>query len=177
MFTATGQVVEKPRPRSIYDEITTDVYCPFCLHSGTLLSFAKTTKKGASEKSFICPECGAGMRKESLTATWTPTQHAEWLYDMVANWHGYNRVKWSKLSERLKLYGLADEFWTAWKAAKQKRKESSPEAYSEYMNRRGEEFAQEQQEQEEASNPKLWTPDEIEAIKEKIARRRQMEYE
>lgn len=113
-----------------------EVACPFCAYVGRVIEFR--TKKSERSKSystrmFKCPDCGQGMRRDTLLKDMTPSEWARWLYFDVIMYHGYDRISFPKLLERLKKYGWATEFWEAWKAAKEGRERSDAEAYIDYV--------------------------------------------
>jgi len=112
-----------------------EVVCPFCAFVGRVMEF-RTKKsersKRYSTKMFKCPDCGQGMRRDTLLKDMTPSEWARWLYFNVIMYHGYDRISFPKLLERLRKYGWASEFWEAWKAAKEGRDTSDIENYIEY---------------------------------------------
>ena len=112
-----------------------EVVCPFCAWMGRVLQFrTKKSEKSTkySTKMFKCPDCGQGMRRDTLLRDFTVSEWARWLYTDVIMYHGYNRISFPKLLQRLKEYGWANEFWSAWKAVKEHRETSDIEDYLDY---------------------------------------------
>ena len=107
--------------------------CPYCMLTGTIDKFQTKIKSGFSEKMFRCSRCKQGMRRKTLMNDMSPTEYAQWLYAQVALYDGYHRVSWKELLAGLKKHGIANEFWTAWKEAKAKRKRErdAPAGYEE----------------------------------------------
>jgi len=113
-----------------------EVVCPFCAWMGRVIQF-RTKKSEASKsystKMFKCPDCGQGMRRDTLLRDLTVSEWARWLYTNVIMYGGYNRISFPKLLQRLKEYGWASEFWSAWKAVKENRTTSDVEDYLDYV--------------------------------------------
>ena len=87
------------------------VYCPFCLFSD------KSYRFGAG-KMKTCPECGQKMHEETLMKEMTPYQFGVWVYDYIVLYRGYGRFRWEKLKQRLKNFGMANDFWQGFRWAK-----------------------------------------------------------
>jgi len=152
-----GEIVEKPRPRLVFEEYTGEVSCAYCLYTGPMMRFARTTAKGKiSEKLFTCPDCGQSMRKDTLMMDAGPEQYAEWLYTQIVAYRAYSRISWEKLKQRLKEKGIANAFWTRWKQCKEQYSVESPGSFADHMMKQQEEWIKEQAEEE----PKLWKPKE-----------------
>ena len=116
--------------------LSEEVVCPFCAFKTRVIQFrVKKSEKSASysTKKFECPDCGENMRRNTLLRDMSVSEWARWLYFDVIMYHGYNRISFPKLLQRLKEYGWANEFWSAWKAAKEGRQHSDIEDYAEYM--------------------------------------------
>ena len=112
-----------------------EVICPFCAWSGRVIQFRtkKSEKsKSYSTKMFKCPDCGQGMRRDTLLKDLTVSEWARWLYTDIIMYGGYHRISFPKLLQRLKEYGWANEFWSAWKAVKEHRETSDVEDYLDY---------------------------------------------
>ena len=113
-----------------------EVVCPFCAFKARVIQFrTKKSEKSASysTKMFECPDCRQNMRRATLLRDMTVSEWARWLYFDIIMYHGYDRISFPKLLQRLKEYGWANEFWSAWKAAKEGRQHSDIEDYAEYM--------------------------------------------
>jgi len=108
------------------------VVCPYCMYEGRLIEFRTEKKEGYSSRMFHCPDCGEGMRGETLTREMTVSEYGRWLREQVALWHAYTRISWEKLFERLRAKGWAREFWAAYRAAKGGRETSELEDEDEY---------------------------------------------
>jgi len=125
-----------------------EVVCPFCAWRGRVIQF-RTKKsersKSFSTKMFKCPDCGQGMRRDTLFRDFTVSEWARWLYTDVIMFKGYHRISFPKLLQRLKEYGWANEFWSAWKAVKDNRTTSDVEDYLDYKRGYEEELEAKQQ--------------------------------
>lgn len=93
--------------------------CPYCAYEGQLIEFRLKQKKGYSHHKKQCPDCFNIMFKETLTQEVTIKQWATWLYSTCREIGGYDKIKWTKLFERLKTFGISYEFWDEWKKAKE----------------------------------------------------------
>ena len=93
-------------------------FCPFCLYEGYLHEFQIMNKKGASKKRAKCPDCGQKMRMQTLTQKMTPVQLAQFIFNYQHFW-GQHRLSWQKIKSRLKILGISNTFWEAWKQIKQ----------------------------------------------------------
>jgi len=91
--------------------------CPFCLYEGYLHEFQIMNKNGVSKKRAKCPDCGQKMRMTTLTQKMTPVELAQFIFDYTYIW-GRDKLSWDKIKSRLKLLGIANTFWTAWKQIK-----------------------------------------------------------
>jgi len=91
--------------------------CPYCLGEYPIYKFETYTKLNKVSKKAKCPECHATMLKKTLTADMTPVEYGRWLYD-ACGYGGYAKINWEKIKMRVKDMGIADTFWTAFKAAK-----------------------------------------------------------
>lgn len=118
-------------------DMNMQVLCPFCLYKYKLQAFLVSTKKGISQKRAKCPECGNGMLMSSLTADMTPEQYAEWCfeYSPMGFWQ---KVKFSKWSDRLYKIGWARRFWEKYKELKA---DAGIESYSDHMEQKAREWA------------------------------------
>jgi predicted RNA-binding Zn-ribbon protein involved in translation (DUF1610 family) len=114
--------------------------CPYCLGEYPIYRFETYTKSNKMSKKAKCPECHATMLKKTLTADMTPSEYGRWLYDSCG-YGGYLKISWDKIKMRVKDMGIADTFWTAFKAAKAekwaekgiKTDEEIDEAYQQYV--------------------------------------------
>lgn len=97
----------EPKPMEKY-------FCPFCLYEDYLCKFEVKTKNGYSSKKAKCPDCGQGMRMETLTKRMTPVELAQFLYDYQL-YGGREKISWDKFKVRLRNLGIANTFWAAWK--------------------------------------------------------------
>jgi len=105
-------------------------FCAYCLHQGKAENFMTKTKHGYSDKMFKCPECGQGMRKDTLFRDMTPEQYAEWVFDTIA----WERIHWVVWKQRLHSYGWATRFWSKYNELKQAASET--ESYEDYILRK-----------------------------------------
>lgn len=115
--------------------LNVEVVCPFCAWGARAVEFRtkKSEKsKAYSTRMFECPDCGQRMHRTTLLKDMTPSEWARWLYFDVIMYHGYDRISFPKLLQRLKEYGWAREFWEAWRAAKEGRETSDVEDYLDY---------------------------------------------
>lgn len=81
-----------------------------------------------SRKTFQCPDCKQMMRRDTLLKKVTPREWAIWMYSSIRIWTNprekfYDRLKKNPdgsfvFADRIKLMGIADEFWDGWKEAK-----------------------------------------------------------
>ena len=116
-----------------------EVICPFCGYRSRAIEFrVKKSSKSSkySTKKFKCPDCGQVMKRSTLLRDMTVSDWARWLYyDVIraSRGKGFHRISFDKLSQRLKEYGWAKEFWEAWKAAKEGRDRSDIEDYLDYL--------------------------------------------
>lgn len=99
--------------------------CPWCLLISTLDKFTKYNNKYQILKTVTCPDCGANLRLKTTKIFDTPRdQYAwpRWLWDQVFSWHGYEKVKWDKIRERMKPYPeLTQIYWEVYRNYKSKR--------------------------------------------------------
>ncbi len=127
-------VVEQPKAPEVTQTfampLSTKVFCPFCLGEAPLQHFLVVSKSKSSSKKkktegycqgkAVCPQCGNGMRLQTLTVAWTPETFADFVF-------GYSKSGfWFKVKEgagfetwkeRLKnRFGQA--FWERYKALK-----------------------------------------------------------
>lgn len=139
---STAQMVTQQREI----DFTQQVMCPFCLHADKLQAFLLSTSKGISQSRAQCPECKNGMMIKSLTVEWAPEQYADWVYDYTGSGY-WQKCKFATWKERLFKIGWAKRFWDRYKALKGTGEES--EGYIDYINRQGEEYAKQWQEEEQ----------------------------
>lgn len=117
--------------------------CPFCLGEYPSYRFEVHLKSGKKSGKGICPECGQHFLWKTLVSDMTPVQYAEWLYSYMG-YGGYQKVSWEKLKLRLKQMGIANTFWEAWKAAKNKAYEESGRMSEDEIERQYKEYEQSQ---------------------------------
>lgn len=103
--------------------------CPFCLALNQFSRFLISGKKGINRGSGKCPNCGLGMKLETLQKMqeWTKKGnssgvifYAEWVYEYRSSgfWqkiHAYF-PEWKKY---LSMMGWTKEFWEKYKALKE----------------------------------------------------------
>jgi hypothetical protein len=114
----TKPLVVRPTASFTYIEIDPKVMCPFCLYQSTLSHFGTKTSKGKESKMFKCPDCGQGMRQDTLTKDMTTKQFAEWVWE-YRSFGFWQMINFAKFSERLKNLGIAREFWDEYKRLKE----------------------------------------------------------
>jgi len=96
----------------------TGIYsCPFCLYQAKIEHFLISTKKGFHKGLGQCPDCQNKMRFRTLTAEWTPEDFAEWCYGYSADGY-WQKVPFSKFSDRLYKIGWSKRFWDKYKQLK-----------------------------------------------------------
>ena len=120
-------------------ELDKEFTCPFCLYTAPLTEFQIKLKKGYSTKRFQCPDCKTIMRRETLTKPMTIKEFAEWILET----HAWERIHWEKFKQRLEQYGMARQFWKAYKEYKQQIL-GETETYEEYLMRKQKEWMEEQ---------------------------------
>lgn len=116
--------------------VNIEVICPFCAWKGKVIEFRNWKSPASKEysiKMFRCPDCGQRMARRTLFKDMSVSDWARWLYFDVIGYRGYDRIDFPKLLKRLKEYGWANEFWTAWRAAKDGRETSDVEDYADYL--------------------------------------------
>ena len=125
-------------------DVTQLVRCPFCLSQAKLQSFLISTKEGISSSKGQCSGCGRGMMLRNLvTMKWTPEKYAEWVFGYSLNGF-WQKIQFSTWKERLAEIGWARQFWDKYKALKAEATSSDDtENFTEYINRKGQEAAQE----------------------------------
>jgi len=113
------KLVDEPKPTTavVHTESWAKYRCPYCLGEYPIYKFETYTKAGKISKKVTCPECKVTMLRKSLTDEMTPTEYGRWLYDSCG-YGGYSRISWEKIKMRVRDMGIADTFWTAFKAAK-----------------------------------------------------------
>jgi transcription elongation factor Elf1 len=131
---------KKPITVSVVEMYTGEYSCPFCLHSDKIGNFLISTKKGYHKGLGKCPECGNQMQIKSLTSDWTPEQYAEFMYEYSGQ-GGWQKVKFQVWSYRLNKIGWSQRFWNRYRELKG---EAKTESYTDYIQRKQFEQAQEQ---------------------------------
>jgi hypothetical protein len=137
------KLVEEPTPVTVQIKLEPWIKyrCPFCLGEYPIYQFESFTKAGKESKKAVCPECKQTMLKKTLTADMSPVEYGRWLYDYTG-YGGYKKISWEKIKRRVVEMGIADTFWTAYKAAKAekwaekgyKTDEEIAEAYRQYQS-------------------------------------------
>ena len=130
--TLDGKKLVEPTPAP---DPEGEVLCPFCLHEGPLGAFLISTKKGFHKGLGKCPECQNMMQLRTLTAKWTPSQFAEWVYDYRLSGF-WQKCKFKTFNDRLYRLGWSYEFWDRYKQLKG---ENQTEAYEDYILRKQQE--------------------------------------
>lgn len=110
------------------------VSCPFCLFAAKIQAFLVSSKKGFSYALAKCPECKNGMRMDSLTTNWTPTQYAEWCFEYARSGF-WQKVPFNKWNDRLRKLGISGEFWARYKELKHENVSETVEEYYERIQR------------------------------------------
>ena len=127
---------EPPReetPAATVEILRRELTCPYCLYTDTVGKFTIRLKSGApSQKRFKCPDCGEGMRRDTLFGEKSVEEFAEWLYDTQA----WGRVSFNKFRQRLKDMGISYQFWNHYKKHKKEFAAESPDDY--YMRQQQE---------------------------------------
>ena len=107
-------------------------FCPFCLHRDEQVNFRQRDlqpfamvdrtdresrrKAKHASKMLVCPDCKRRMREDSLlTGDSTTERYADWVFAYPHFWKSIDFGTWSR---RLKRWGIADEFWTAYRKLK-----------------------------------------------------------
>ena len=135
-------IKKKPKPQEAV--ITTyegEYYCPFCLHKDRMEKYLISTKKGYDRRLGLCPECKNKMMIKTLVTQMTPEQFAEFAYDYRMSGY-WQKVPFSTFNKRLWELGIAERFWTRYRALKG---EDDTESYQDYIMRK-------QQEEHEAGD-------------------------
>lgn len=122
------------------------VMCPFCLATNKIQRFLVSTKTGISSSKAECPECKNGMLMRTLLREWTPEAFAEWVYEYRRSGY-WQKVQFEAWKKRLEQLGWSRPFWDHYGQIKEENK-GEDESYSDYMNRQGEEMAQQWNDQE-----------------------------
>lgn len=120
------------------------VFCPFCLTDNKLQRFLVSTKKGISNSRAHCPNCDEGMLLFSLLHDWTPETYAKWVFEYSRSgfWKKVNFEAWKR---RLFERGWSEAFWEIYRQLKA---DNPSESYEDMMNRKGQEAAQQWQQEE-----------------------------
>ena len=103
----------------------TEVDCPWCLLRAPLSLFAtyiKASRKGMKKLSYKkveCPECHQRMTMKTLmrATNMTVREYAIWFWTSIYQWRAYEKVKWTSLTARIKMWPYADSqtFWDIWR--------------------------------------------------------------
>lgn len=127
--------------------LTGQYMCPFCLYVGNIQKFLVSTKKGVSQKTAKCPDCGNTMRMKTLTYDFTIEQFAQWCcqYALSGFW---KKVPFQKFNRRLKELGIRYRFWKAYKIFKG---EDTTESYEDYIARKQREEYEDEERNREAN--------------------------
>jgi transcription elongation factor Elf1 len=128
-FDHEGQMKVSKKPiitvQSRYS-MTQQFACPFCLGIYEFQRFLISTKKGIHQGLVECPECKNKCRISTLTGKMTPEEYAEYIYNQVRS-GVWQKMPFSKWSDRLKRIGWAPRFWKAYHQLKSEDTESDIE--------------------------------------------------
>lgn len=128
------------------------VSCPFCLGLSEFRKFLVSTKQGISRSMGKCPLCSEGMYLKTLSmmSKTNAAGYAEWVFNYRGFWKKINFNQWKG---RLQMIGWTSEFWDAYKALKGKQEEEGgdSESFTDYINRKGQEQADEWNKEEQGS--------------------------
>jgi hypothetical protein len=140
MLTDTTPVSqEKYRMSMVLNSAPETVICNYCGHEDFFSKYMVKTKKGYSEKRFICPKCSNGMQRKTLLMA-TPKEWGEWVYWARA-WENKAQPKlnFDNIKSTLQKKGWSNSFWTGYFDAKlidkgeQPVKETIDEQYASYL--------------------------------------------
>lgn len=117
------------------------VTCPFCLGLEQFRGFLVSTKKGFSRSLGKCPLCGEGMRLKTLMdmLKWGPREYAEFVAPYASEGF-WKKCKWETWKKRLFLMKWTREFWDRYHEL---RGQGENESFSDYIDRKGREDAEE----------------------------------
>ena len=117
------------------------VTCPFCLGLEELRLFLVSTKKGISRALGKCPMCGKGLRLRTLVemVKWGPREYAEFVAPYASSGF-WQKVPWETWKKRLFIMGWTQLFWDHYHEL---RGQDEGESFSEYVDRKGQEEAEE----------------------------------
>jgi hypothetical protein len=154
MFSSLGSLKPNPNIVVIAHEtllpLEKDVSCPFCLGLSEFRKFLISNKQGISRKLGKCPLCSCGMELDSLVkmSKFEAKGYAKWVF----NYKGFFKKvpSFNTWKGRLQLMGWTQQFWDTYKQLKGEQQEEggSEESFTDYVNRRGRETAEEWNKQE-----------------------------
>jgi hypothetical protein len=144
VLSKTG-AAPNPRAYSVKAQALVDphkkVTCPFCLGLEEFRLFLVSTKKGLSRALGKCPMCGKGLRLRTLVemVKWGPREYAEFVAPYASDgfWQKVPLETWKK---RLFIMGWTQPFWDHYHEL---RGQDEGESFSEYVDRKGQEEAEE----------------------------------
>lgn len=120
------------------------VTCPFCLGLSDFRKFLVSTKTGISRSMGNCPLCKQEMYLKTLLGMSKSDAkgYAKWIFNYKGFW---KKIKFAQWKDRLQLMGWTNEFWDEYKVLKgeQQQEEGSDESFTDYINRKGQETAEE----------------------------------
>lgn len=133
--------------------LTKQVSCPFCLGLSEFRLFLVSNKQGISRSMGKCPLCGQGMFLKSLSMMekTNAAGYAKWVFTYKGFFH---KIKFPQWKGRLQLMGWTGDFWEAYHALKGEQQEQGDESESfmDYVNRKGQEAAEEWNKEPPASS-------------------------
>jgi hypothetical protein len=159
MFTTLGSLKLNPNIVVISHDtllpLTKQVSCPFCLGLSEFRLFLVSNKQGISRSMGKCPLCGQGMFLKSLSMMdkTNAAGYAKWAFNYKGFFHKINFNQWKG---RLQLMGWTSDFWEAYHALKGEQQEQGDESESfmDYVNRKGQEAAEEWNKEDQAEASK-----------------------
>ena len=114
------QIAEKLKPEIRVQWIANSLNCPYCLFRGRINDFT-IWQEGKRSRSLRCPDCLNTITRKCLikTSNYTIQQYADWLY-WVKKYDHARKIKWDKLFQRSRDYGIASDLWYYYKIVKAK---------------------------------------------------------
>jgi hypothetical protein len=154
MFSSLGGLKPNPNIVVIAHEtllpLEKQVSCPFCLGLSEFRKFLVSNKQGISSSLGKCPLCGNGLYLKTLfmMAKTDAKGYAKWVF----NYKGFfKKINFSQWKGRLKLIRWTQEFWDVYHVLKGEQQEQGDETetFTHYINRKGQEQADEWNRQEQ----------------------------
>jgi hypothetical protein len=105
-------------------ELNNKVLCPFCLSYDILRKFLIIKKDGINKHLAYCPFCRVSLQvKTLLTVTkMNMKEFAKWVFEYNFGKNSFfNKVNFKEWNKKLKIMGLATEFWDEYKKLKGER--------------------------------------------------------